>query len=324
MARLLALGSVLLATLLLVTGVVPRLAARQGPSLAGPPVPLVSPMRIAEGPQGQFLVSDSRQDLVIALDEDSRTPIWSFDVLGSPMAIGFSANLLFVGNASTQNVEVYKLRGPRTAPMLEFQYTLGLTDPALPGTIRTPSDLAIDKDAGVVFVLDSGDRRIKVYSLAGDHLATLPPPSSPSPLLSPTAITVDPVRQHVLVSDYGDPNGYFGARVSARILTYAYSGVLVSMIDGAGANPDAQFARPQGLEMDSQGRVFVTESVRGHVLAFDRDTGSLLFKLGGFGDGPGELKLPLDLLIDHKSGDVLVTNSMLGRIEVFPSAGGRP
>jgi len=322
-ARVLAVGSLLLATLLLVTGVAPRLAARQGPSPAGPPVPLVSPMRIAEGPQGQLLVSDSRQDLVVALDEDSRTPIWSFDVLGSPMGIGFSANLLFVGNASTHNVEVYKLRGPRAAPTLEFQYTLGFTDLAMPGTIRTPSDIDIDKDAQVVFVLDSGNRRIEVYSFAGTHLATLPPPSSP-PLLSPTAMTIDPVRQHVLVSDYGDPNGFFGANIAARIVTYTYAGDFISMIDGGVTNVQAQFARPQGLATDSFGRVFVTESARGQVLVFDRDTGSLVTKLGGFGDGPGELKLPLDLLIDRKSGDVLVTNGMLGRIEVFASAGGRP
>ena len=118
---------------------------------------LESPMRIAEGPPGQLLVSDSRQDKVYAIDETNLAPVWSFDVQGTPMAVGFAANLIFVGNASTQNVEVYRLKGAPKGPSktLEFQFNLGLTPPGVPGNIRTPSDIDLDKNAQLAFVLDS-------------------------------------------------------------------------------------------------------------------------------------------------------------------------
>ena len=41
---------------------------------------LDSPMRIAGGPPGQILVSDSRQDKVFAIDQESLAPVWSFAV----------------------------------------------------------------------------------------------------------------------------------------------------------------------------------------------------------------------------------------------------
>lgn len=286
------------------------------------PIDLVSPMRIAEGPPGQVLVSDSRQNKIVALDEDTLAPLWSFDVQGTPMAVGFAAGLVLVGNATTHNVEVYRLKGPPTAPTLEFQFNLGMTPPDTPGNIRTPSDVAIDKDARLAFVLDSGDHRVKIFTLDGNEFSEIPPPDSSAPLLSPTAIAIDPVRQEVVVSDYGNPNGYFSAAVAASIAIYTYSGEFLARFNGNVGTTDVQFARPQGLAIDSQGHIFMAESVRGQIFEFDRATGSVANKLGAFGNGPGELMLPLDLLIDRKSGDLMVTNNMLGRIEILSAATG--
>ena len=325
MPKVLVCGSLLVATsLLLASSAATQFEASQTRAPSGPALPLVSPMRIAEGPPGQVLVSDSRQDKIVALDENTQAPIWSFDVQGTPMAVGFASGLVLIGNASTHNVEVYRLKGSPTGPKLKFQFNLGFTPPDTPGDIQTPSDLDIDEDAGLAFVLDSGEHRVKVFSLDGTAVSSFPPSDSPARLFSPTAITVDPVRQEVLVSDYGDPNGYFSATVAARIMVYTYGGEFVTMINGGVANRDFQFARPQGLGTDSQGRVFMAESVLGQVFVFDRATGGVVKKLGSFGDGPGELMLPLDLLIDRESGDVLVTNNMLGRIEIFRAAGGLP
>ena len=60
-----------------------------------------SPMRIAAGPPGEILVSDSVQGKVLALDSTTLTVDWSFDVQGSPMAVAYAANLVFIGNATT-------------------------------------------------------------------------------------------------------------------------------------------------------------------------------------------------------------------------------
>lgn len=291
---------------------------------------VVTPMRIAEGPPGLVLVSDSRQDKIFAIDEHTLVPEWSFDVPGTPMAVGFAGNLVLIGNATTHNVEVYRLKGAPKGPTkaLEFQFNLGRVPAGMPGTIQTPSDLAIDKDARLVFVVDSGERKVKVFDLEGNFMSAFPAEQA-TPMLSPTAIAVDPLRQEVAVSDYGDPNGsiFSGAAVSARIMVYTYGGQVVRQINGGKTNgvvvpAEAQFERPQGLCVDSQGRLYMAESVRGEVFVFDRDTGAVTKKLGGFGEGPGQLSLPLDLVMSGKSGDLLVTNSMLGRIEVLHNAGG--
>jgi sugar lactone lactonase YvrE len=129
------------------------------------------------------------------------------------------------------------------------------------------------------------------------------------------------LRQEVLVSDYGDPNGWFQVNVPARIMIYSYYGAFLSKIDGGVTNTDFQFERPQGLAADGQGHIFMAESVRGEVFVFDRNAGTVLKKLGSFGDGPGQLELPLDLVLE-KNGDLFVTNNMLRRIEVFRAAGG--
>ena len=286
---------------------------------------LESPMRIAEGPPGQMLVSDSRQDKVFAIDQKRLAPVWSFAVPGTPMAVAFAANLVFIGNASTQNVEVYRLKGTQkgSGKTLEFLFNLGLTPIGVPGNIRTPSDIDLDKDAQLAFVLDSGERKVKVFDFAGNIVSAFPALSDP-PLLSPTAIAVDTLRQEVLVSDYGDPNGSFfsTANVPARIMIYTYSGMFLAKIDGGVDTADYQFGRPQGLATDNAGHIFMAESLLGQIYVFDRSNGSVVKKLGGFGDGPGELQLPLDLFIDKHSQDMFVTNNMLRRIEIFRAAGG--
>jgi len=313
----------------LVTSVVYLLAL----ATTGAAQDLVSPMRIAEGPPGQVLVSDSRLDTVFGIDEDSLAPRWTFPVTGNAMAVGFAANLVLIGNETTHNVEVYRLKGAPKGPgkTLEFQFNLGHTPSGTVGTVRTPSDLAVDKRVSLVFVLDSGDRNVKVFDLVGNAVDVFPADGDQGPpLLSPTAIAADPARQEVLVSDYGDPNGslFSGAAVPARIMVYTYGGQFLRRINGGSVDgvvvpPAAQFERPQGLAVDGQGRVLMVESVRGEVFVFDGATGGLLGKIGTAGEGPGELRLPLDVVLTG-SGDLLVTNGMNGRIERLAGSGGQP
>lgn len=285
-------------------------------------------MRITDGPPGQILVTDSQQGMIFALDERNLEILWTYEVPSAPMGIAYRSNFVFVGNSTTQNVEVYRLQGSSggSGKTLEFQYNLGFTPAGQPGSIRIPSDIALDQDLGLVFVMDSGERKVKVFDFKGNPIRTFPSPSDP-PLLSPVAIAVDEVNKEIVVSDYGDPNGWSTPAAPARIQVYSYSGTLLKQIDGGPAppvDPAALFSRPQGLAVDGRGHIFMAESVLGQVYVFDRNTGALVKKLGDFGDGPGQLQLPLDLFLDPKSQDLYVTNNMLKRIEVFRNAGALP
>ena len=70
--------------------------------------------------------------------------------------------------------------------------------------------------------------------------------------------------------------------------------------------------------------MLVDDSLSSELLAFDRETGKHLKTLGGFGAAPGQLQMPLDLVIHRKSRDVFVINNRAGRIEVFRAGGAIP
>jgi len=59
----------------------------------------------------------------------------------------------------------------------------------------------------------------------------------------------------------------------------------------------------------------------GQVFVFDRSTGNIVNRFGSFGQESGQLELPLDVVLDLKSGDLFVTNNMLQRVEVFRGVG---
>lgn len=306
--------------LLLLVGMAPALCAQ-----TTAPV-LVSPMRIAEGPPGQLLVTDNREDMIFAISDDDLGIAWSFNLPGRPMGIAFWSNTVFVGNATTRNVEVYKLKGlPRGAgKTLEFQYNLGFTPPGQTGSIQIPSDIAVDPDLDLVFVVDSGARQVRIFDFKGNPVQSFPGSTDP-PLLSPVAIAVDTVNKEVLVSDYGDPNGSFAAKVPPRLMIYNYAGTLLKQINGYPMTVASnEFARPQGLAVNGLGSIFMVESVHGEVYVIDRNSGQVTRKISSFGSDPGQLQLPLDILLVRKSGNLYVTNNMGKRIEVFRGEGRLP
>ncbi len=293
--------------------------ALTAPVLLGAQAPTLGfPKRIAESNGGSLVVSDPSLGGIAAVDQASLEILWVCPVPGEPLAVGTWNNLLFVGNATTHHVEVYRVAGP--GKKIEFLYNLGAQEQATATFFQVPSDIAIDKQQRLVFVLDSASRQVNVFDVRGSFLYTISP-SGEATLLSPTAIAVDETRQEVLVSDYGDPSGTFfgGARTAARILFYTYNGTYLGQIDGA-----HRFARPQGLAVDDVGRVYVAEALLGQIFVFNRSTGEIVNKLGSFGEAPGQLQLPLDVVLDQKSGDLFVTNNMLQRVEVFRGAGRLP
>jgi DNA-binding beta-propeller fold protein YncE len=287
-------------------------------SVWGQGLSLGYPKRIAEGFPGEVIVSDPSLGGIAALDKRTLEVVCSYSVVGEPLGVAQWRNRLFVGNGATHSVEVYRVT--RGCGKMNFLYSLGDPQAGQAGFIQTPAGLAIDSQQQLVFVLDSGERTVKAFDVKGNFLYTLPAAGEVPPL-SPMAIAVDEGRQQVLISDYGDPGGSFfsGPAAPAQVLIYSQAGTYFGKIDGAG-----RFGRPQGLAVDDLGRIYMAESLLGQVFVIDRSTGNVVNKLGSFGQAPGQLQLPLDVVLDQKSGDVFVTNNMLGRVEVFRGAGRLP
>jgi DNA-binding beta-propeller fold protein YncE len=246
-----------------------------------------------------LLVSDYFQGLVFGVDPVTRLPDDGFIVEGRPMAVAQLKNRILVGNASKKTIEVYGTDGRRRG-----YFAAG------PGSVELPTDLAVDSDANRVFAVDGGRRVVLIYNGKGVLLKTI------AGFMNPVGVGLDPIREEILVSDYGVMNGDY-----SRVLIFDYDGTPLGEISGKGSchwfsGCTGGFSTPQGVAADGQGRVFVVDSFLGQVLVFDRYTGDLIGHLGEFGQGPGQLSVPLDLVL-ASSGNIFVTSSQTGAVEVF-------
>ena len=105
-------------------------------------------------------------------------------------------------------------------------------------------------------------------------------------------------------------------------MIYDYSGFFLEQINAADLADPYKFPRPQGLWTDRHGHIFLVDALLNKVVVFNRTSPYGGVKtLGSFGAGPGQLRYPLDVVVDRKSGDVFVTNNSSGRVEVYRGGG---
>ena len=281
----------------------------------------VSPTRIAEGAPGKLLVSDYAAEAIFVVDKQSLQTIWTIPIKGTPMGVARLGLLMFVGNERTESVEVYEIDEVKQKAKLSSTLGPRLTDEG-PGFFRRPTDIAIDPGAGLIFVLDLGDRLIKVFDASGNFINTFPPAVTGQPVSFVAAIEVDVVRQEILVTDHGNA----AAGIPARILVLNYTGVYQRQIngngyvDGVGTVSSLQFARPQGLVADRAGHVFMLDPVLGTMIVFDENTildadnVAVIKRLDGFGSCT-------DLVLDANSGDVFAVNNRMATLVVVRGGG---
>lgn len=261
-----------------------------------------SPVRVALTPRGDLMVSDSRLHLIATVDPTTLQPSGALEVRGMPLGIGMLGGRVFVGNATTQRIEVYNQRG-------RFWYAFGTP-------VAYPADLAIDTTRNLVFVVDAIQRDVKVFDLKGTLQRVIAGPGvdAAAQLHLPTGIAVDPERQEVLVSDYPDPAT--GGDAAVRI--FDYQGALVQILSPGRCGSigcTGGFSRPQGLSV-YQGRIYLADAFLAQVLVFDRATLALVKTLGGRNGGPPQLRIPMDLVIGP-GADLFVTSNRTGSVEVF-------
>jgi DNA-binding beta-propeller fold protein YncE len=276
-------------------------------SSAGEPPPLSSPARIALLPDGDLLVSDYKRRMVFTIDGGSLEVLDAFSVQGRLMGVAVGEKRIFVGNESDGDVEVYNRKG-------KLLKRLGDEE----GLVKLPSDIAVDRDKGLVFVVDAYEGVVLVFDPGGPLLYTIPAPGVvQEQLTAPTGIALDEERGEAVISDYGDP----ASGIPARIKVYGYSGLFRFWISGDAVSEEYRFSRPQGLAVDKSGNIFMADGMLGKVLVFDRVSRQGIKAIGEFGSEEGQLFLPLDVVVDAATDDVFVTNNRPGRIEAFRDGG---
>ncbi len=280
-------------------GFQPESAALLGRGALPPAAELQSPLRIAAHKSGSFFVSDYMAGMVFEVEVNlARAMITrAFDVSGRPLGVAAAGQLLLVGNAEAGSVDAYNAKNGK------WLFSLG--------GITDPTDIAVDEKGRRAFVLDGRAGQVKIFNLKrGNLVGTISGPGvGEYDLTHPTGIAYD--RGQIIVSDYGDPS----LSVPARIKIFDTGGSSVIAFSG-----NARFSRPQGLDVDSRGRIVFVEAVAGEVHVLDRESGATVGVVGGFGTNPGELWLPLDVVVDD-TDQALVTSNRTRRVEILDLGG---
>lgn len=279
------------------------------------PGQMYSPIRLAEGANGSLLVSDYGQGMILIMNRKNYKVVSGFPVEGKPTGIAYLKGHIYVGNAAAGRIDVYSFAGSQSGKKKSVKTA-----------VANPTDIAVDPGINRIFAADGAAKNVKIFDTKGNLTGQIPVSDPDHTLLAaPTGIAVDPVRQEVLVSDYGDS----AKGISPRIQIFNYNGDYVDTITGEGTSsggmgmwkPLPRFSRPQGLAVDDAGHVFLVDCYASEILVFDRLSGILLKTLGGFGTDPGQLQLPLDIVFLKKTKDLVVTNNRAARVDLFEKGG---
>ena len=207
---------------------------------------------VAVAPDGRVWVGEAGQIELFDV-EGRRLDRWQDKTLLSLVtSVGFFGEFVFVGDAGARAIR-------RFSKQREHQLDIG-TDTNMRG-FAIPNgqlDFALDKQ-GRLFVAHSGKHRVEWYSLDGELLGRfghfgMRDPADFRGCCNPTNIALTPDEQ-VVVTEKAGP----------RVKVYDLNGRLLALVG-------ERFFHPNCKNMDvavaSDGRLFVADTVRLHVLVF--------------------------------------------------------
>jgi sugar lactone lactonase YvrE len=233
------------------------------------------PLGIAVTPSrsGVLLVSDLRSHSVFIFKKDGRflKKLGSGDSEFSlPNDIAVSDRLVYVTDSMRKIVKVFYVSGKNS----RFRFSFG------GDVFHYPTGIAVDSEAGEVFVIDyeNGNKTIyvRVFDLEGNHISDRDFPLS------------------------------LAASTSGRT-----RGMGMGMGGGGGAG---KLLRPLGITVDDT-RVYVTDAFNSVVAVYDKSSGAFLSKIGNYGTASGEFKTPTGVAFGL--GKLYVANTNNQRVEVL-------
>jgi DNA-binding beta-propeller fold protein YncE len=186
-------------------------------------------------------------------------------------------------------------RAPALRPVAVFSQHL------YQGDLRGPRGLALDRAHGEVWVADTGNHLLGVFTPAGVPLFTAPPSRH---LREPSRMAVD-ARGRLLVLD--------NDRSRIKVLSYRgdYQGELA--LPGLRGTP-----RFGALAVDAEGNLYVGEDESGQVLVFSPDLHPRL-RFGERGDEEGQFQSIAGIAVDADA--IYVVDHQVRPVQVFDRRG---
>lgn len=213
----------------------------------------------------------------------------------------------------------------------------------------SPIDIAVDNKRGRIYVSDSAEAVVRIYTRDGAKPAG---EIRTGGMERPTGIAVNVATDELLVVDTANsailrfslddhalkgivgregqetgrfhspthitvsPDGHIFVTDSLnfRVQVLAPEGTFIRAFGAAGDSPGF-FSRPKGVAVDSDGNIYVVDALFDNVQVFD-GAGQLLMSFGNPGNAYGEFWLPSGIFIDSRDR-IYVSDSYNKRVQIF-------
>jgi DNA-binding beta-propeller fold protein YncE len=268
---------------------------------------LRGPARLAVAPDDSVLVSDPLSLHIVRYNASGAlSDVWP--VPEGPIGVGAHPDgRFFVSLRDESKVALYDSG-------FNFLEYLGEDEPLV--SFTGPTDIAIARDTGRIYVVDAEGDRIFGFESDGTLALILGARgSSPGQVVYPSAIAVDEPRNRLIVADH-DKN---------RIHVFTTAGVFLQQLGArltsSTSGLEGWVVRPLGLTVDGDGNIYVTDALMGTVRVLG-PTGADLGKVVDYGYEVGELRVPCDLALSNDGTRLYVVNAMQSRVEVYGTTTG--
>jgi tripartite motif-containing protein 71 len=265
---------------------------------------LTHPARLALGSDDRLYVSDPKVKSIFIYDTDLQLTGELKD-LDSPIGVAVdSSGSIFVGNTKTGNVEKYSSKGI-------FLATIGA------GSVKMPTDLTTDQDDNL-YVADAQSSLVWVFRPDGTLLRTIRKGGLKFPIGVEIAYLDDGTGQLVGQLYVADKENYL-------VKVFDLQGNLLrsfgGMVEKGGMMGTTwywkgNFLSLQSITMDAQGRLHALDLYMNKIQILNPATGAYIADYGEYGTEPGQLKLPLDIIV-NSVGEVIVANAENRNVEII-------
>jgi DNA-binding beta-propeller fold protein YncE len=258
---------------------------------------LAKPYGVSSNGRSLLYLADTGKKGVVILDLSAGTGKFirsagAQDELLEPVnVIPDKAGNIYVADTRLGKIAVYDPEGV-------FSHFIGGEE------ITSPVGMVIDEERRQIFVVDSQQHEVHIFTLDGDHIGRFGGRGDErGQFYHPLGIAINQ-GDTIYVTDAL----HFAVQAFDLQGNYLFS-------FGPRPRGVGTMARPRDVAVDSDGHVYVTDALKHEVQVYDAH-GKHLFSIGGRGTGAGQFQLPAGICITE-SGRIFVADSINRRIQEF-------